>query len=285
MRGCSHPPHGRRPARGVRPALPPDRDRPREPHPAPILAGVGRGGLLVHRAVVARGVPRAALRDPPRDRRRRPGRGQLLHDRHAHRAVGHLCPGRLDRHRLPPDAAPVHDDPVALVPVPRRPDRRALGQPRRPRHGPPARLDSAHTDLPAPHGRGQATREADVTRARRGDDLALASGLAPRPTRRASASSRPHRTSVTVAGVVPGAAMVPPSSLVSRPSPAGGLRPAWTPPAGGWCWPLSGTTPGLVRTPAARSDPCAAWAAGPSGCPAAAWRRWADSSAGWRYRT
>src|SRR3712207_7238543 len=32
---------------------------------------------------------------------------------------------------------------------------------------------------------------------------------------------------------------VPPSSPVSRPSPAGGLRPAWTPPAGGGGWPRS----------------------------------------------
>jgi len=30
--------------------------------------------------------------------------------------------------------------------------------------------------------------------------------------------------------------------------PSGGLRPAWTPPAGGWGWPLSRNEPALVRT-------------------------------------
>ena len=57
--------------------------------------------------------------------------------------LGRLHRGRRGGRGLPADEQDVRDDPIPLVPDRRRPDHRALGEPRRSRDGQAARLDSA----------------------------------------------------------------------------------------------------------------------------------------------
>jgi hypothetical protein len=77
--------------------------------------------------------------------------------------LGRLHRRRGGRHGLPAHGQGLRDDPIALVPRRRRPDHRALGQPRRPRDGQATRLDPANPGLPVQDGAGQAARQALVT--------------------------------------------------------------------------------------------------------------------------
>jgi len=57
---------------------------------------------------------------------------------------------------MPPTGKGIRRHPDPLVPHPGRPDRQALGEPRRPGHGPAGRVGPPVAGLPAPRGHRQA---------------------------------------------------------------------------------------------------------------------------------